>query len=390
MLIQKIDIATGEEHLGKVQADEIADGVISATSDVLQTITLSANTTYNKSSLTGNILFLNTNNTTTRTFTVGTGFVANDKLTFIIDTNSLGLINISINSRSISNNRGSILSFIFNGTNWISTNVYGWDLSTTNLANTIYGFNNQSRVNNQNTVIYGNGNRNDGESVVLGTNNSETSQNSGVITGKYNTSSGGFNYTYGLNNQITGGGTYNFTAGFDNRNTNGKSYTNTFGHGARVLHNGEIVYKIDNVTNFASSGYNSHLRIVNFGTITTNATSTEIFLNDSSTAINSHRLVIPPKSSYAIKGRMSAVQNDFSDIKHWEFNCVLLRDGSNNTSLQGTTNITVLQESTGATTWDIAIGANNTDEALKIDVFGDLGQTIYWKGILEIIDMMLP
>jgi hypothetical protein len=75
---------------------------------------MSANATYNKSDLTGNILFLNTNDTTARTLTVGTGFVANDKLTFVFNARSLGLINLNINSKAISNNRGAILSFMFN------------------------------------------------------------------------------------------------------------------------------------------------------------------------------------------------------------------------------------------------------------------------------------
>lgn len=369
--------------LKKVSITDLSAEFSGGGGDIIQTITMSADATYNKSGLTGNILFLSTNNTTTRTFTVGTGFVANDKLTFIINNNSLGLISININSQNIDNNRGSILNFIYNGTNWISTNVYGWDLSTTNLANTIYGFNNQARVDTQNTVIYGSSNINHGESVVLGINNSDTSQNSGVLTGKSNTSSGVFNSIYGTSNTINEG-SYNVVLGYDNRNVNSINYIKAFGNGTSALHNGEIVFKIDN-ENYVNTGYTSHLRIVNFGGVSINNANEEIFLNDSSSA----KLVIPQNTTYFIKGRIVAIKNDETEIKQWDVDLTIQTNNSNTTQILGTQNSTILQETTNATDYNFTLSADNTNKSLKVEVQGRTGETIQFKAVFEIIDIRL-
>lgn len=53
--------------------DDLKDKINApSVSDTIQTITLSSNITLNKSDLTGNILFINTDDTTTRNLNIGT------------------------------------------------------------------------------------------------------------------------------------------------------------------------------------------------------------------------------------------------------------------------------------------------------------------------------
>lgn len=90
--------------------------------DVYLAITMSADTTYNKASLGGaNYLEIQSNNTTDRKFTVGSGFVANDKLTFAFQNNgatALGKITLDIGTRTITGNKGNVITAIYDGTNW--------------------------------------------------------------------------------------------------------------------------------------------------------------------------------------------------------------------------------------------------------------------------------
>jgi len=358
--------------------------------------TLSSNITLNKSDGWANYVRL-TNTGADKVITFGTGFVAGDYFYFTMAQNT-GVIYFYIQSKYVAFGGGGIFALWFDGTNWNNILPNQRSFSDSNVARSInLGINNSTASNGVAIGIScsakGNLNIAFGDSVSMGTGDNQVGfgvnvngggGNNNTLIGEDINTSGSYNVIVGeIGN---GSGSYNNLLVRNSQNPNTKSYLKGMGNGVRFLHSGEIALKIDN-KNYSSTALQSHLRIVNFGATTTNATQTEIYLNDSTSA---DRLVIPAKSSYMIKGRMSAVQSDFSDVKHWEFSCSLLRDGSNNTSLQGTTNIAVLQESTGATTWDMLLSADNTNESLKVEVIGQASQTIYWKGIFEIIDLMLP
>jgi hypothetical protein len=358
--------------------------------------TIVSDTTVNKSDGWKNYVRLS-NTGTAKVITIGTGFVAGDYFYFTFAQNTNQIL-FYIQSKYVSFSSG-IFAIWFDGTNWnmifpnqrsfSDSNVargMNWGLDNAVASNGLaVGINCQAKGNLNiaygDSVNMGSGSKQVGYGVNInanGTNNNTLVGNDINTSGSFNSITGKF-----ANNS----GNYNNVVVRESQNPDSKSYLKGFGHGVRFLFEGEIAYKIDKENSYKSSGYNSHLRTVNFGAITTNDTQTEIYLNDS---VSADRLVIPAKSSYMIKGRMSAVQSDFSDIKHWEFSCSLLRDGSNNTSLQGSTHITVLQESTGAATWDILLSVDNTNESLKVEVVGQASQTIYWKGVFEIIDLMLP
>jgi len=98
-------------------------------------ITLSANTSYNKADLAGaNYLLVQTNNTTTRILTIGTGFVANDFIVFAFADGSQGLITLTDGVNNFTNNRGNTIFALFNGTTWVFqswANAYNSGVATT-------------------------------------------------------------------------------------------------------------------------------------------------------------------------------------------------------------------------------------------------------------------
>ena len=368
----------------------------SSSGPTFESRTLTANVTVNKSDGWANYVRL-TNAGADKVITLGTGYAAGDYFYFTMSQNTGGIY-FYIQSKYVAFIGGGVLALWFDGTNWNNILPNQRSYNDSNVARSInYGINNSTANNGVAVGIScqakGDLNVAYGDSVNMGTGTNQVGYgvnvngsggNNQTLIGEDINSSGTFNNILGeIGN---GGGSYNNLVVRNSQNPNTKNYLKGLGQGIRFLHTGEFALKIDG-NNYSTTATQSHLRIANFGAITTNATQTEIYLNDS---VSTDRLVVPAKSSYMIKGRMSAVQSDFSDIKHWEFSCSLLRDGSNNTSLQGSTHITVLQESTGATAWDLLLSADNTNESLKVEVVGQASQTIYWKGIFEIIDLMLP
>lgn len=98
-------------------------------------ITLSVDTSYNKAALAGaNYLLVQTNNTTTRILTIGTGYVANDFIVFAFADGSQGSITLSDGVNNFTNNRGNTIFALFNGTTWVFqswANAYNSGVATT-------------------------------------------------------------------------------------------------------------------------------------------------------------------------------------------------------------------------------------------------------------------
>lgn len=123
-----------------------------------------------------------------------------------------------------------------------------------------------------------------------------------------------------------------------------------------------------------------------FYTATTDASSTP--LNITGTATD--RMVIPATRSVAFIGIVQAMCNVSSSsnfIKAWKIEGVITRDGNNTTRIVGTPTITELAKDADGTptpsTWAIAsITADDTNEALAINVTGQTGQTIRWQAVL--------
>lgn len=123
-----------------------------------------------------------------------------------------------------------------------------------------------------------------------------------------------------------------------------------------------------------------------FYTVTTDASSTPLSITNTAT----DRMVIPATRSCAFIGIVQAMVNVSSSsnfIKAWRIEGVITRDGNNTTRIVGTPVISVLAQDADGTptpsTWTIAsITADDTNEALAINVTGQTGQTIRWQATL--------
>jgi hypothetical protein len=123
-----------------------------------------------------------------------------------------------------------------------------------------------------------------------------------------------------------------------------------------------------------------------FYTATTDASSTQLNITGSA----GDRMVIPVTRSVSFIGIVQAMCNVSSSsnfVKAWEIRGVITRDGNNTTRIVGTPTITVLAQDADGTptpsTWAIAsITADDTNEALAINVTGQAGTTIRWQASL--------
>ena len=166
-------------------------------------------------------------------------------------------------------------------------------------------------------------------------------------------------------------------------------YSNAVGPGSLAFNGG---YATNKSQVALCSPYGSNLlgaaqaNFQGFYTITTDATLTP--LNLTNTAAD--RMVIPATRSVAFIGIVQAMCNVSSSsnfIKVWKIEGVITRDGSNTTRIVGTPTITEIAKDADGTptpsTWAIAsITADDTNEALAINVTGQAGTTIRWQATL--------
>jgi hypothetical protein len=115
---------------------------------------------------------------------------------------------------------------------------------------------------------------------------------------------------------------------------------------------------------------------VYWGGQTTNATPT--VLNLDATATN--RFTIAANTALAVDILLVARRSDTAD--KWLVARRFLgirRDGSNNTSLIGTVQDYGLDQSAGSPSWTFALTADDTNEALQLEVTGAASETIQWR-----------
>jgi len=75
-----------------------------------------------------------------------------------------------------------------------------------------------------------------------------------------------------------------------------------------------------------------------------------------------------------------ARDNAAGNVKAWRFSGIIKRDGSNNTSIVGTPTKDVLGADSGASAWDATVTADDTNEALAVQVTGAAFTGIEWAG----------
>ena len=117
-------------------------------------------------------------------------------------------------------------------------------------------------------------------------------------------------------------------------------------------------------------------RAVYWGGQTTNNTAT--VLNLDATATN--RMTIAANTALAVDILLVARRSDTAD--KWLVARRFLgirRDGSNNTSLIGSVQTLGTDQSEGSPTWTFALTADDTNEALQLEVTGAASETVQWR-----------
>jgi hypothetical protein len=123
---------------------------------------------------------------------------------------------------------------------------------------------------------------------------------------------------------------------------------------------------------FATRPFNA----VYWGGQTTNATP--LILNLDATATN--RFTIAASTALAVDILLVARRSDTQD--KWLVARRFLgirRDGSNNTSLIGSVQTLGTDQSAGSPTWTFALTADDTNEALQLEVTGAASETVQWR-----------
>jgi hypothetical protein len=333
-------------------------------------VTLSGNVTYAKSDFAGRThLLLSTNNTTTRTFTVSnTGFVDGDFICLLIDQNSSGNVSVTIGTRSISGNRGNIINGLFDGTNW---HVWsgGGVFNTSSSSFNITSFGLGSSASNTSATSYGRNVTASGDnSLAIGQSNTIASGTACIAAGSgavadidYAMSLGGLTSSQGFARHISFGG-----------NTRARRY------GATRTHLRTAVNNTDN----ANPSLNGEK--ISWTGNTTNDTITELFLR----GVSSNRCVLQAKNTLKFRGQAVAFRSDYSGSAGWDITGLIKRDGSNNTTLAGVTATLTHSDGTG-NTLVLTITADDTNEALRVQVTGNASETWTWGVELELLDLRI-
>jgi len=99
------------------------------------------------------------------------------------------------------------------------------------------------------------------------------------------------------------------------------------------------------------------------------------------------RVVLPAESAYCfdvyvIATQTGGVAGTASDSAWWHFRGGIKRDNSNNTSLIGS-NVSDTGADAGAAAWTVTVTADDTHEALKIEVTGEANKTIRWVATVQ-------
>jgi hypothetical protein len=110
---------------------------------------------------------------------------------------------------------------------------------------------------------------------------------------------------------------------------------------------------------------------------TTDATATTLFLNGSSARLN-----IPAQSTWSFIARIAAYNSTDNEGAAWVVRGAIRRNNAGGTALLGTLQTDSFADTNMATA-AIAVTADDTNEALQINVTGIASKTIRWHAVVE-------
>ena len=324
-----------------------------------------------------------------------TGFVAGDFICLLINQNSAVDVSVTIDTRSITPNRGNIINALFDGTNW---HVWsgGGVFNTSSSAFTSTSFGLSSKIGNIDATAFGtacnasgNGSTAYGR-VAEATGTFSTAFGKSTVANTDNTSAFGdraeasaFSATaIGANTEATGTqsnafGRYAVANSFARSNVL-SAYARSRRYGSTRFHLGTTA-SISDATN---PSQNKEWATWN-GT-TANNTITEIFLR----GVSSNRCVLQAKNVIAFKGQAVAFKSDYTGSAVFNIDGMIKRDGANVTTLVGHTKTKSHSDGTGNTV-DLTISADDTNESLRVQVTGNASETWTWLVELELLDLRI-
>ena len=216
-----------------------------------------------------------------------------------------------------------------------------------------------------------------------GTSNTVSGTRSGLVAGSNNTASGLesfvgagiFNISSGTNSAILGGGHYNGVANVGN-SASGISSAILGGHGALADRFCMQSHSSGSFSNTAS-GDAQRARFVLRNKTTTNA-AVELFLDGSAT-----RLTIPSGKYLTGTINIAGIKSDGTAAASYirQFS---IKNVAATTSLVGTVNLVGIDT---ASLTSISITANDTNDALKVEVTGILSETWRWVAAVDVVEV---
>jgi hypothetical protein len=194
----------------------------------------------------------------------------------------------------------------------------------------------------------------------------QTVSNSNVACGTSSTVSGGnSNCASGISSTVSGG---------TNNSASGPYSTIIGGFYTQASKYGELSHAAGR---FAQTGDAQHTVLIARNN-TTNTTTTTLFLDGSSS-----RLTLPAETTWTFTINLSAYNDTDNTAAWWIIRGGIRRDAANSTSLIGSLIEERDSESTMSNT-SVAVTADDTNEALNIDVTGLASKNIRWVAVVDI------
>jgi len=199
--------------------------------------------------------------------------------------------------------------------------------------------------------------------------NSIASANRAVSLGRSNTAGGIEAVAIGSNNTATGTGGY-IAYAFGNTNTATGIGSVALGTEAKATIKTQIAMAAGK---FAAVGDAQGSTFI-LRSDTTDATA-EAMTTNNSTAAADNQIVAASDTCITFHGTITAMQNGAQAHAGWEIKGMLVNDGGTTTLALG--NVSDMA-ATNASSWAVALSADNTNNALKIQVTGEAGHNIRW------------
>ena len=241
------------------------------------------------------------------------------------------------------------------------------------------------------TVVGGDKNTASGASSVCGGTSSIASGQFATAFGRQAVASGSQSFSVGGGtsqniasgqNSIAMGGTNNASGSYalaiGQQNTASGNYSFAFGKGATADKHGQYAHAAGSYGSLGDCQYDRYTIL----RITTDATPLQMSMNNGAPA-TSTTISIANDSTCAFRALVTARRADADNESAGYIIEGVIDNNAGTTAFVGTPTVTVLAEDTPA--WDVTVTADNTNDALVFTVTGEVGKTIRWGAVVELM-----